>query len=163
MLEAKVQRQVDGRIQILGMYAAKILGLDQLKMVPGDQSVRVGLVEWAPDLAPANGASPDVSDFGHAKPLLPNSLISERCENARSASNLAFSTSAYISDFCNSPFTLLQFPPLPPQKKTMSAQQESRIDWDRHRTELHSLYLTEDRTLEDIVTHMKEAHDLCAR
>jgi hypothetical protein len=86
--------------------------------------------------------SPDVSDFGHAQPLLPGSLI---------------------SDFCNSPFTLLQFLAIPPKKETMSAQQESRIDWGRHRTELQSLYLTEDRTLEDIVTYMKETHDLCAR
>jgi hypothetical protein len=90
-------------------------------------------------------------------------LFLRGCENAQSASTLIFSTSAHISDFCNSPFTLLQFLAIPPKEKTMPAQQESRIDWDRHRTVLHSLYLTEDRTLEDIVTHMKEVHDLCAR
>jgi hypothetical protein len=60
--------------------------------------------------------SPDVSDFGHAQGCLA-ALFLRSYENARSASNLAFSTSAHISDFCDSPFTLLQFLAIPPKRK----------------------------------------------
>jgi hypothetical protein len=58
MLEAKVQRQVDGKNSDSGRCMCKDFGLDQLKAVPGDQSVRVGLVSGFRILAPANGCEP---------------------------------------------------------------------------------------------------------
>ena len=47
-------------------------------------------------------------------------------------------------------------------ENTMSTEQTHFIDWDRYRTELQRLYLTEDRTLDETANYMYQFHGLSA-
>ena len=46
----------------------------------------------------------------------------------------------------------------------MSSRQEAlQADWEPHRREIHTLYVTKDKSLKDVMMHMAGTYDFHAR